>query len=119
MLQPYAPTLGRVVGLSTEQITQLIGYNKVVFTLTALAGPAFADRFHFERVQAYTLGFMGATLLLVGLVPHSALLGIFVLAALSQGLKGIFDAALRGSRGVERPVSLGRAVRFSCASHGH
>ena len=28
MLQPYAPTLGRVVGLSTEQITQLIGFNK-------------------------------------------------------------------------------------------
>ena len=28
MLQPYAPTLGRVVGLSTEKITQLIGFNK-------------------------------------------------------------------------------------------
>jgi hypothetical protein len=28
MLQPYAPSLGRLVGLSTESITQLIGLNK-------------------------------------------------------------------------------------------
>ena len=103
MLQPYAPTLGRVVGLSTEQITQLIGFNKIVFTVTALAGPAFAERFHFERVQTYTLGYMGATMLIVGLVPHRALLGIFVLAALSQGFKGIFDAALQGLVGSASP----------------
>jgi predicted MFS family arabinose efflux permease len=76
---------------------------RIVFTLTALAGPAFADRFHFERVQAYTLGFMGVTMLLVGLVPQAALLGIFVLAALTQGFKGIFDAALQGLVGNAAP----------------
>ena len=74
-----------------------------MFTITALAGPAFAERLHFERVQTYTLGFMGVTMLLVGLVPHSALLGIFVLAALTQGFKGIFDAALQGLVGSAAP----------------
>jgi len=103
MLQPYAPTLATVVGLSTEQITQLIGYNKVVFTITALFGPVFADRFHFERVQTCTLGFMGATMLVVGLVPHRGLLAIFIVAALCQGLKGIFDAALQGLVGSAAP----------------
>ena len=80
MLQPYAPTLGRLVGLSTERITQLIGYNKcapfsrpvacakayergaarrVIFTLTALAGPACASRIgSLERLQSWTLGLM-------------------------------------------------------------
>jgi hypothetical protein len=28
MLQPYAPSLGRLVGLSTERISQIIGFNK-------------------------------------------------------------------------------------------
>lgn len=76
---------------------------RVIFTLTAVAGPAFADKFHFECVQTWTLGYMGATMLLVGLVPQRALLGIFVLAALSQGLKGIFDAALQGLVGSAAP----------------
>ena len=42
-------------------------------------------------------------MLLVGLVPHSALLGIFYLAALMQGLKGVFDAALQALVGQSCP----------------
>ena len=42
-------------------------------------------------------------MLLVGLVPHSALLGMFVAAALCQGLKGIFDAALQALVGACAP----------------
>jgi hypothetical protein len=42
-------------------------------------------------------------MLLVGLVPQSALLGIFVVAALTQGLKGSFDAALQALVGAVVP----------------
>jgi MFS family permease len=42
-------------------------------------------------------------MLLVGLVPHRALLGVFIAAALSQGLKGIFDAALQSLVGSAAP----------------
>jgi MFS family permease len=42
-------------------------------------------------------------MLLVGLVPQRALLGVFIAAALAQGLKGIFDAALQSLVGSAAP----------------
>ena len=104
VLGPFAPALGRLVGQSTQLITQLVGYNKVIFTLTALTAPAITARVGNERLMCSALGVMGVAMLLVGLVPQGALFGMFIAASLLQGLKGVFDAALQSLVGESVPV---------------
>lgn len=93
---PFAPALGRGMGVSLEAVTSLIAVNQLSSILSPLFGPA-GDKWGYRRMLLAGMGLLAAGMLLAGFLPFY---GVVLVALFMAGLgKAIFDPAIQAYAG--------------------
>jgi predicted MFS family arabinose efflux permease len=91
-IYPFAPDLGRALGVPLTSITGLIAVNWATTLLGLVFGPV-ADRFGYRLMMLAGMGALAVGMLAAGLHPS---FGVLVAAQLLAGLgKSIFDPAVQ------------------------
>ena len=97
---PFAPALGRGMGVSLEAVTSLIAVNQLSSILSPLFGPA-GDKWGYRRMLLAGMGLLAAGMLLAGFLPFY---GVVLVALFMAGLgKAIFDPAIQAYAGQHVP----------------
>jgi len=97
---PFAPALGRGMGVSLEAVTSLIAVNQITGILSPLFGP-LGDKWGYRSMLLAGMGLLAGGMLLAGFLPFY---GILMLALFMAGLgKGIFDPAIQAYVGQRVP----------------
>jgi predicted MFS family arabinose efflux permease len=99
-IYPFAPDLGRSLGVPLTSITALIAVNWATNLLGMVAGP-LADRFGYRGMMLIGMAMLAAGMLMGGLFP---LFGVLIVAQFFSGLgKSLFDPALQAYVGARVP----------------
>ncbi|MEA1971397.1 MAG: MFS transporter [Thermodesulfobacteriota bacterium] len=97
---PFAPALGRGMGVSLEAVTSLIAVNQLSSILSPLFGPA-GDKWGYRRMLLAGMGLLAAGMLVAGFLPFY---GVVMVALFMAGLgKSIFDPAIQAYAGQHVP----------------
>jgi predicted MFS family arabinose efflux permease len=109
-IYPFAPDLGRTLGVPLTSITALIAVNWATNLLGMVAGP-LADRFGYRGMMLIGMAMLAAGMMMGGLFP---LFGVLIVAQFLSGLgKSLFDPALQAYVGARVPYQRrGLAVGF-------
>lgn len=97
---PFAPALGRGMGVSLEAVTSLIAVNQLSSILSPLFGPA-GDKWGYRLMLLAGMGLLAAGMLVAGFLPFY---GVVLVALFMAGLgKAIFDPAIQAYAGQHVP----------------
>jgi predicted MFS family arabinose efflux permease len=109
-IYPFAPDLGRTLGVPLTAITALIAVNWATNLLGIVTGP-LADRFGYRGTMLIGMALLAAGMLAAGLFP---LFGVLIASQFLCGLgKSLFDPALQAYVGERVPYRRrGLAVGF-------
>jgi predicted MFS family arabinose efflux permease len=99
-IYPYAPVIGRGLGLPLTSVTALIALNQVTGILSPIFGP-LSDRWGYRIMMIASLGLMALGMLSSGIY---AVFGVLLIGLFLAGLaKSIFDPALSAYIGEKVP----------------
>jgi predicted MFS family arabinose efflux permease len=99
-IYPYAPVIGRGLGLPLTSVTALIALNQVTGILSPIFGP-LSDRWGYRIMMIASLGLMALGMLSSGIF---AVFGVLLIGLFLAGLaKSIFDPALSAYIGEKVP----------------
>ena len=99
-IYPYAPVIGRGLGMPLTSITALIALNQFTGILSPVFGP-FSDRWGYQVMMIASLGLMALGMLSSGIF---AVFGVLLIGLFLAGLaKSIFDPALSAYIGEKVP----------------
>jgi predicted MFS family arabinose efflux permease len=97
---PFAPALGRHLGVPLTAVTSVIALNQATTLVGLLFGP-LADRVGYRLMMILALGLLSLGMFAMGLFP---LYGVFLVSLLIAGLgKSMFDPALQAYVGAKIP----------------
>jgi len=99
-IYPYAPVIGRGLGMPLTSVTALIALNQVTGILSPIFGP-LSDRWGYRIMMIASLGLMALGMLSSGIY---AVFGVLLIGLFLAGLaKSIFDPALSAYIGEKVP----------------